>query len=158
MLRGKSRLEKWCLDVAGVEVQMGSQILYNSQSCRKNRRWPDDGLDKERREREEPGLSYVWGLGSLKMNFHWLGWRNIQSWWFREKIRSVESRGVSERGTPGAWRLVRSKKWRRESRGEDCRCVAWAVSRAEKPRRGPVHTEKMAGVALDVTELGHIQW
>ena len=44
---------------------------------------------------------------------------------------------VSERDPRGLedWSEARSKEERAE--GSDCRCVTWAVSQAEKPRRGP---------------------
>lgn len=58
------------LDVAGVaEVQMGSQILYNSEVVELSE--SDDGLDKERERKRGTRIELCLRSGQLKRwNFH----------------------------------------------------------------------------------------
>lgn len=63
MLRGKSRLEKWCLDVAGVEVQMGSQIQATPEVAELS--GSDDGLDKERERKRGARIELCLRSGQL---------------------------------------------------------------------------------------------
>lgn len=57
------------LDVAGVEVQMGSQILYNSEVAELS--GSDDGLDKERERKRGARIELCLRSGQFKRwNFH----------------------------------------------------------------------------------------
>ena len=108
------------------------------------------------REREEPGLTYVWVPGSLKDGISidldggapkgGLG-KRLGVW--RAEVSERDSSGLEDCSE------VRSEG-ERAAEG-DCRRVAWAPRRVEKPGWGSSLRQEDGRCGFGRTELGHIQ-